>query len=233
MIKDQMETTIQIVKPVNLIVYDFETTGLLDKPDVQPIELAAYHINKDGEKTILHKYVKCPYSIEDTPITRTGQTISDLTGITDDMLSEGLELKDVMAEFKELLVNAKDNKPYCVVGHNILRFDNLLYKMMQQRLGDNHCIVDSDCFDTGGQFKGELLGWNKFESLKHYQYQEKCLDSYARVKWNLTAAGEYYGIASHGKAHAAIGDIENNLQVLIKQLKKIGKLPENLIQHEL
>jgi DNA polymerase III alpha subunit (gram-positive type) len=229
-----METTIQIVKPINLIVYDFETTGLLDKPDVQPIELAAYHIDKEGNKKVLHKYILCPHSIEEEVVNpKTGQTISDLTGITDNMLSEGFELKDVMVEFKDLLVNAKAGKPYCVVGHNILEFDNKLYKMMQQRLGDSHYIVESDCFDTGGQFKGELLGWNKFESLKHYEYQKKCLAARSYVKWNLTAAGQHYGIASSGIAHSAIGDIENNLQVFIKQLKKIGKLPENLIKHEL
>jgi len=221
------------VKPINLIVYDFETTGLLDKPDVQPIELAAYHIDKEGTKTVLHKYIKCPESIEDTPVTKRGETISDLTGITDLMLSEGFDLKETMEEFQALLVEAKKDKPYCVVGHNILRFDNLLYKKMQQRFGNNHYIVDADCFDTGGQFKGELLKWNKFDYLKHHEYQIKCLDAYSRVKWNLTAAGEYYGIASNGIAHSAIGDIENNLQVLIKQLKKIGKIPENLIEYEL
>ena len=229
-----MENSIQIVKPINLIVYDFETTGLLDKPDVQPIELAAYHINKDGEKKVLHKYITCPHSIEEEVINKkTGQTISDLTGITDSMLAEGFELKDVMGEFQDLLVNARKDKPYCVVGHNILEFDNKLYRMMQQRLGNLHYINEADCFDTGGQFKGELLGWNKFENLKHYEYQKKCLAAYSRVKWNLTAAGQHYGIASNGIAHSAIGDIENNLQVLIKQLKKIGKLPENLVQHEL
>lgn len=228
-----MENQVETVKPINLIVYDFETTGLLDTPNVQPIELAAYFIDKTGKKEVLHKYIKCPHSIEDTPITKRGETISDLTGITDNMLAEGFELRSVMEEFKELLINSRRDKPYCVVGHNILRFDNPLYRMMQQQLGSGHYINEADCFDTGGQFKGELLKWNKFDNLKHYEYHKKCLDAYSRVKWNLTAAGEYYGIASNGIAHSAIGDIENNLQVLIKQLKIIGKVPENLIEHEL
>jgi len=225
----------EIVKPIDLILYDFETTGLLETPNVQPIELAAYHIDKEGTKTVLHKYISCPESIEDTPINKkTGQTISDLTGITDaDLAENGFELGEVMNEFRELLVQAKKNKPYCVVGHNILRFDNKLYAMMQKKLGNGHFIADADCFDTGGQFKGELLGWNKFERLKHHEYQLKCLDAPSRVKWNLTAAGKHYDIASSGTAHSAIGDIENNLQVFIKQLKKIGKMPENLITHEL
>ena len=224
----------ETVKPINLIVYDFETTGLLSTPNVQPIELAAYFIDKEGTKKELHKYIACPYSIEDTPVTKDGKTISDLTGITDaDLAENGFELKDVMNEFKDLIVTARENKPYCIVGHNILRFDNPLYRMMQNRLGNNHYIKEEACFDTGGQFKGELLGWKKFDNLTHHEYQKKCLDAYSRVKWNLTAAGEYYDIASRGVAHSAIGDIENNLQVFIKQLKKLGKMPENLIAHEL
>ena len=225
----------EIVKPINLVLYDFETTGLLDTPNVQPIELAAYHIDKEGNKTVIHKYIQCPISIEDEVINKkTGQTISDLTGITDaDLAENGFHLREVMEQFRELLIEAKRDKPYCVAGHNILNFDNKLYSMMQRQLGSGHYIVDADCFDTGGQFKGELLGWNKFDYLKHHEYHLKCLNAYSRVKWNLTAAGEHYGIASQGKAHSAIGDVENNLQVFIKQLKKIGKVPENIIQYEL
>lgn len=225
------ETTVQIVKPTKIIVYDFETTGLLDKADVQPIELAAYVIDVDGSKKIIHQYIKCPYSIEDLYI-NPKQTISTLTGITDEMCNNGYELDYVIKGFEDILRESQATL-HCIVGHNILNYDNILYGMMQNRLGGEHMIDESRCFDTGGQFKGELLGWKKFDNLKHHQYQRRCLDAKSRVKWNLTAAGQHYGIASSGIAHSAIGDIENNLQVFIKQLKKTGKLPENLIQHEL
>lgn len=229
-----MQETIQLIKPFKVIIYDFETTGLLDFPNVQPTELAAQIIDTDGSVKTIHKYIKCPYSIDNIVINKNGGTIKSLTGIDDELLNkEGYDLKDVIQEFESELKACNGTKHF-VVGHNILAFDNPLYGMMQEKIGGTHRINDEQCFDTGMEFKGVLMKWKRFPNATTTSYHKGVGAAKSYVRWNLTAAGQHYGIqVNPGKAHAAIVDIQNNLQVFIKQLKIMGKLPENLAPLEL
>lgn len=102
-----------------LIFLDLETTGLnIDCDEI--IEIGATKISHEGNLTF-HRLIKAAKNI---PI-----NVQKLTGITDEMLSDGTALKEALNEFQQFIQNA------VLVGYNIsfdLKFlhrDMVMYSM--------------------------------------------------------------------------------------------------------
>lgn len=97
-------------KLYDYVVLDIETTGL-DKKDNDIIQISALKFLKDKCVKKFNTYVKPD---RDFPLP---EKIKEITGITDEDVSNAPDLKDVMPAFKEFI----DGFP--LVGHNIISFD--------------------------------------------------------------------------------------------------------------
>lgn len=98
--------------PDNYVVLDIETTGL--DPDYDSIiEIAATTYLSDKQVRSFSTLIKPPFTVS--------EFITDLTGITNEMLADAPTISDVFSDFLEFL---GDN---IIVGHNV-NFDiNFLY----------------------------------------------------------------------------------------------------------
>lgn len=111
-------------KPI--IVYDLETTGLSSKND-RIIEIAAikYWVDEGlqmHEVDVYHQYIN--------PGRPLPEVITELTGITDEMLSDKPAEGQVYADIKEFFGNCT------VSGYNIENFDNKFMAELYGRMGD-------------------------------------------------------------------------------------------------
>lgn len=180
--------------PSEYVIYDFETTGFLpDDPEV--IEIGAMHV-RDGE--VIDKggwLIKIG--------TLLPEKIVQLTGITDDLLAkEGIPEEEAFRAF------AKMAHGKVLMGHNILRYDNILLLKYAQKYG----LMESfeygmvNCIDTAGMFKAKQLG------RKHLSIQDfwlRVMNEVIRGQFNLGYAHELLGCNKEGiVAHRAGGDVE-------------------------
>lgn len=98
--------------PKNYVVIDLETTGL-DTTFDEIIEIGAIKYQENLEMDRFHTLVK--------PMNEIDSFISDLTGITNEMVSNAPSIKDVLPSFIDFL------QDFIVVGHNV-NFDiNFIY----------------------------------------------------------------------------------------------------------
>lgn len=193
-----------------IVIYDFETNGLFDVLN-QPIQVACKVI-ENGKETNYMRYIKCKW--------RLNGMITDMTGITDEILKEhGFEMKEVFLELKEMFKDA------LIVGHNILKFDNKFYNHCMQITGISiqQCLFPNQCFDTAGQFKAELMKETRNEKLSIGDWHKKILSTRAEgVNYKLPDAAKYYGIKYEGLSHRANVDVDITYEVFKKQLELIG-----------
>ena len=102
-------------------VVDIETTGL-DRRYNKILEISALRVR---DRKVVDEFSEIINPYEPVP-----SFIRNLTGITNEMAREGLELEDVLRKFKEFL---KDD---VIVGHNV-NFDvNFLYDNFKIVLGE-------------------------------------------------------------------------------------------------
>lgn len=103
----------------NYVVLDLETTGLSYKQD-EIIEIAA--IKYCGQKTDTFSQLIKPKSV-------IPENITDLTGITNEMVQDADSIEIVLPKFLEFIGNFR------LVGHNIKTFDILFINKACQDLG--------------------------------------------------------------------------------------------------
>lgn len=101
------------------VVLDLETTGLSYKNDLI-IEIAAIKCNAEGTSEF-NKLIKI-----NTPVPK---NITQLTGITDEMLKDAESIETVLPAFLEFVGKSK------LIGHNIKSFDILFLKKACLDLG--------------------------------------------------------------------------------------------------
>lgn len=112
-----------------VVFFDTETTGL-DAKTCQIIELAAIRIEQTDRGTLrmaasLDEFIRLPEG-EKIP-----EKISELTGITDEMLEkQGLDEDDVVCDFETLLDDT--DGPVLLAAHNA-QFDLLFMQAMADR----------------------------------------------------------------------------------------------------
>ena len=191
-----------------VVIYDFETNGFWNGLN-QPIEACFKVIENGKEVEVYHCYIKCKY--------RLNPFITCLTGITDKMLEEkGIELPDAFKEI-DRIVNTPNT---LLVGHNILTFDNKFLNYYLQ-LYLHKEITNSICFDTAGQLKAELIGFNleDFESID--KMHSKALSKTIKgLHYKLSDALKHYGIRHEDRLHGAKSDVEATSKVYFEQIKR-------------
>lgn len=87
----------------SFVFLDFETTGLEPSKE-HIIEIGALKIDEDGYEHVFQQFIKPPKPV--------GAHITQITGITDEMLENAPPLEDVMRAFIAFIGNAK------IVAHN-------------------------------------------------------------------------------------------------------------------
>lgn len=194
-----------------LFIYDFETNGFYNKFN-QPIQVAAKIIELDGSESNYTNYIKCPYHIN--------KSITEINGITDEILAEkGVPIKKVFADLNAIIRKGET----LIIGHNILRFDNLFLNNFFDMF--NHERIEAkNCFDTLGQIKSDLMDLKKPKELSWGEFHNKCIsnNSVKDLKTKLNDACEYYGVNCEGaNFHNAEADVEFTYQVFLKQIEKI------------
>lgn len=107
---------------MKLLFFDIETTGFSRQYDYI-IELAGIIYNTDTKETeaVFHEYIK--------PKKRVPIHITEITGITNVMVANKREEKEVLKDF---LIFIEEHKPEYYVGHNLDAFDLLWIKEKTQ-----------------------------------------------------------------------------------------------------
>lgn len=196
----------------NILIYDLETNGFFSKEGkTQPIELA-YLLITPTNVIEYNELYKPPKSIP--------SYITDINGITNEMVEGKGNWEDELDRLCDIFI-VNDT---LIIGHNHIKFDN---KFINQLLKKNEPVFEINtnfCFDTGGEFKADLLGTKKetYDSeCTIAEFHKAILDIKAKdVKWNLTAALEYYEIAKPEGMHRAMIDVLCTTKVFIKQLDR-------------
>lgn len=196
----------------NILIYDLETNGFFSKEGkTQPIELAYILVTPN---TIIG------YNELYKPSWKIPSYITDVNGITNEMVenkgsweNESIRIYDIFIDINTL-----------VVGHNHIKFDNKFINQLLELFNNNFEIFNENCFDTGGEFKADLLGTKKETydtECSIAEFHKAVLDIKAKdVKWNLTAALEYYGIPKPEGMHRALTDVLCTTKVFIKQIDR-------------
>src|SRR3990167_704278 len=183
------------------IAYDFETTGL-DYAKDQPVEIGAITVDdQTGETAQYDIFIKiaAPLS-EDT---------KRITGITDEMLAaKGVALEGAMKALFKIMGLRPDgfDAAVTIIGHNIIGFDNWFLKKYAEKYG--YAFPERErFFDTAGEFRGLLLGEQRFVHECDYDYHDRMLRLNVKgARYNLTAACGYYKITMDHAAHRAHND---------------------------
>ncbi len=191
------------------ICFDLETGGLhADKNPITEIALIVYGCENFEEKIKFETFIK-PY--DDLKLE---QAALKHTGITEEMLVDGVEINDLV----DLLVDVFKAHTYgsarfkykpVLVGHNIAKFDVPFL-----------------------EYAFERQGLNLYDYIEHYHEDTLFL---GRTKWvgkmkkfNLGACCEAAGIELID-AHRAMNDVEANKklhQFLLSTLRQSGKFIE-------
>lgn len=232
-----------ITDKTNIIIYDFETDGLIPERGARPISFGCIRLKNDGEIDVNHLLIKRRdgsrplsenvinyHQIQKDPSIKPITTV-DLTGITDELLEkQGLNIEVAFRRIADLF----DIKDRIVSGHNIINFDNKFANFRFHKY--NHpCSIDvRECFDTGGEFKAKQMGWNKFNNISYSEYHIEALKR--RIKgllWNLNEARTYYKIEEiwDRTQHHALVDVGYTGLVLLEQLKVLNEIDEDYYNH--
>ncbi len=119
-----------LIKDEEYVVFDIETTGF--NPKVEKITEIGAVIYKNGE--ILKEYHT--YANPEKPIPL---QITNLTGITDEMVKDAKSQKQALIEFKEFIGDR------IIVAHNAFNFDVNFIKVVGQEVGQtfNYNAIDT------------------------------------------------------------------------------------------
>lgn len=116
--------------PKNYIVFDLETTGL-DRSTCQIIEIGAIKYENHIKTDVFHSYIK--------PIGKIPERITELTGITDEMVADAPEPTDVLEKLLPFLGD------YVMIAHN----SNYDMPILQRYYGEhlkkhlNNSVIDT------------------------------------------------------------------------------------------
>lgn len=189
----------------NILVFDFETTGLLTDPTIRPIEFFGLQVNKTlGETFEGHWLINCPFPLS--------PKIVEITGITDkELIENGIDLEKFLKKLDKVFSFHYD----LIIGHNIIKFDIPLVEKLL-----NKTLKKDNIFDTAGAFKAHLIGKTQTHS-DTYAFHLDVLNTPRKgVYFNLKEAIKYYEIPEReGGLHRASTDVKYTYDVFKKQYK--------------
>lgn len=174
-----------------VVVIDLETTGLNFNEDV--IEITAKAINGEDEFVIYNHLTKPTKSIP--------AQITDLTGITNEMVADKQDFRNVFCAISQFVNEITDagNNVYIVAHNANFEFKFLAHYMTQ------HAFRKIKWLCTRANMMVD-----KFGEIDKYQRGTK-----------LVNAAEYYGFEfDETKAHRAEYDVDVTMEVFKKQLEK-------------
>lgn len=205
-----------------IVCYDFETTGL-DTSSCRPIEFAAIIINPDNTRTEVSFLIK-NREIRKGVYERLDERVVEVTKITDeDLLLNGIEYDEAIRKIASVFdVENKLGLRTVIVGHNIIRYDNVILSRILSQAGFNFTINPKDVFDTGMEFRGKRLEVSDAGIVTH-EYHKLVSSKGGAVKWNLTEACKHYGVPTLNDTHRALADVKYNIQVFEIQVDELRK----------
>ncbi len=158
------------------IIFDFETNGLLHKPDFQPVEFSCLVINGDiiREQDVL---IKCAGTIDDKAF--------EAHKLSKEYLEEhGIEYETFLKGLDQIIFHKEVGR---IIGHNIIGFDiPAVEKILNKEV--NKDLI----FDTAAHFKAELLGIDRKATYWNHKYVLSLMRK--GVYFNLGKAIEHYQI---------------------------------------
>ena len=177
------------------LVFDIETSGLSQTND-RIIEIGIVVVNNDEVVKAERKFVNMHRLVE--------PNITKITGITQENIDSGEELKDVLDWFQNELVD------YKLVGHNIFRFDHPFLLNESKRIGHTLSSVFkvSRLEDTAVAYKGWKMGWNPKHYVSYTQYASEVLGAKVKgLQYNVKTVCEDLDIDMEGLTqHSAVDD---------------------------
>ena len=185
--------------PNTYVVYDLETTGKEPSED-EAIEIGALKV-QDGKIVDSKSWLLKP----SVPINPEAAAVHGLTQEYVD--ANGRDRHECWEEFVDFVGLNSLVQPWPIIGHNIVRFDNLFVARAIKFMGFD--LDHAEFIDTAGIYKGRKLGLVQGETETHYDYAKRVLDTKAYgLKYRLTSVYEELGGSSEGlQAHRAEADV--------------------------
>ncbi len=170
-----------------IVFVDLETTGFSREWDYI-IEVAAILYDEETQETLgqFHEYIR--------PGKRIPPKVTEITGISEQMVKDSRTEKEVLADFYEWLYMQKPEK---VVGHNYKSFDGTFLRTKAEKY--RLVLIDMEIVDT--LFLARRL--SKEGKITVPNHQQPTLASYFGIQY---------------RAHSAIEDVK----ALIQLYEKMG-----------
>lgn len=194
----------QIEDPIEMIIWDLETTGFV-APESRILEIGAIVLREGKEPE--HKHWVINENIE------IPEEITKITGITREIVqAEGRDAKECLNEFLPLLYAAKKN-----ITHNGIRFDipflvayaDDVLKHSEEESIKLESILRMTAYDTAVHFKATKLGEKQKDGESFVQFASRVMEIRAfGVKYNLALCCEEAKVDLTGITfHRALGDV--------------------------
>lgn len=216
------------MEQVRIVTLDFETSGPFDYSN-QPIEVCLDVKEINGNNWQYKDFIKLPW--------RLSPRISAINNITNDMLERyGRPIEEVFGNIRDILFD----QDFLLVGHYILRFDNLFLNYFLQKFFTRRFQVQtSQCWDTCAEMRASLLGkvfpgHVNGEIITRGQWHQSVLSMRGKYNTNTTAtlsdACRYYGVDikevrssllsyNENNFHTAPGDVMRTVAIFNRQVE--------------
>lgn len=189
-------------KPIDLLVWDLETTGF-NAPECKILEIGALVVRGDEVEErhwVLQNNVEIP------------EKIVELTGITKEIVdAEGRDPIECLNEFLPLFKEVKRH-----VTHNGMRFDipfliesaHALFNYTPEQKMAATNLIRSTAYDTAVQYKAKALGIEPFFRESYAQFADRVMNTRAAgLRYTLNLCVEELGIVHDGTRHRAMADV--------------------------
>lgn len=141
---NRKESIADYLKQHEVVVFDFETTGLMVDSDM---------ITEIGAVKLINGEIVEYFATFVNPEMHIPEEVTKKTGITDDMVKDAPKISEVMGDFFKFTRGA------VLAGHNIINFDMLFLR----RLGEKNCYqFDNNVKDTLDLSRKFLVGLSNY-----------------------------------------------------------------------
>lgn len=190
-----------------IIVYDFET-GSVDPRTTEPLQLAAIPINPStleiDYKNIFKTYMrpKNPDNVQDKALAVNGIKREDMAGFPD----RSIAWKQFEQWIRQFNRSGKYFDAPIAVGHNMLRFDWIIYERLCREFGNTSKDGTPNLFSNYISIDTIHLMWFWFESTDDLP------------KYKMDVLRPYFGLSSEG-GHNAEVDVKQTAEILVRFMK--------------
>lgn len=194
-----------MIYPRTYAIYDTETTGLDTMRDC-PTEIAV--------KLVIDGVAQPPVSWLVQPGVPINPEAMKITGITEELVAaEGMPLKDATEKLAKMV------EGFPLVGHNIHRYDNVIFNRLLMKYNLTIPVGLYEYVDTAALYKSIKLGPSAMQRWceSHLDFCKSIMETRSFQKFNLKYACEDIGVdLSDVVAHRASGDVEATYRLFNK-----------------